>query len=84
MLNEKDLDILKHNINRLITLVTDFGCINAPDMNRLKLIQKNVKIYREANEGWEELVKYILEDWNVAMRSQQKIIDKRKLRDIVQ
>lgn len=75
MINENDLLVLEHNLNRIITLISDFGCIHAPDMNRLKLIQKNIKIFQECNECWDELVKYMLEDWNTAMRSQERIID---------
>ena len=75
MINKNDLLVLEHNLNRIIALVSDFGCMNAPDMSRLKLIQKNIKIFQECNEGWDELVKYMLEDWNAAMRSQERIID---------
>ncbi|MDG4512780.1 hypothetical protein [Streptococcus suis] len=75
MINRNDLPVLEHNINSIITLISDYGCRHSPDMSRLKLIQKNIKIFQECNEGWDELIKYILEDWNTAMRSQEKIID---------
>lgn len=75
MINTKDLPVLEHNLNRIITLISDYGCMHSPDLKRLKLIQKNVKMFQECNEGWDELKKYILEDWNAAMRSQERLID---------
>lgn len=75
MLNKSDLSVLEQNLNRIITLITEYGCINSPNMSNLKLIQKNIKIFRECNEGGDDLVKYITEDWDAAMRSQEKIID---------
>lgn len=75
MITEKDLPVLEQNLNRIITLITDYGCVNSPDMSRLKLIQKNIKIFQECNEGFDELIKYITEDWDASMRSQKWIID---------
>ena len=75
MLNENDLSVLEWNLNRIITLITDYGCLYSPDMSRLKLIQKNINIFKECKEGWDELQKYMLEDWNAAMCSQERIID---------
>lgn len=57
MLNENDLSVLDRNLNRIITLITDYGCLYSTDMSRLKLIQKNINIFKEYKEGWDELQK---------------------------
>lgn len=75
MLYKKELPVLEENLNKIISLILAYGCINSPNMNRLKLIQKNIKIFQACNEGWDELIKYITEDWDAAMRSQEKLID---------
>ena len=75
MLNKNDLPIVEENINKIIRLISHYGCVNSPDMNRLKLIQKNLNIFQECNEGLDELLSYIAEDWDAAMRSQKNLID---------
>lgn len=75
MIAEKDLDILSVNLERIIELITSYGCVNQPDIKRLKLMQKNIDMFKEANEGWDELKQYLIEDWDAAMRSQPKVID---------
>ena len=75
MLQKDDLPIVEANVRRIIKLISDNGCINSPDINRLKLIIRNIEIFHECNEGWDELIKYIFEDWDMAMRRQEKIID---------
>ena len=47
MLNENDLSVLDWNLNRIITLITDYGCLYSPDMSRLKLLQKNINIFSD-------------------------------------
>ena len=75
MLTERDLQIIQDNIGRIIELMETHGCVNPPDIHQLKLISKNIRIYRETNVGLEELDEYIREDWQEAFRSQLRIID---------
>ena len=75
MLHKNDLPVVEENVRIIIKLILDNGCINSPDINRLKLIIRNIEIFHECNEGWDELIKYIFEDWDMAMRRQEKIID---------
>lgn len=75
MLHKNDLPVIEENVRIIIKLISDNGCINSPDINRLKLIIRNIEIFHECNEGWDELIKYIFEDWDMAMHRQEKIID---------
>lgn len=74
-LKEEDVYVIYKNICRIITLINDNGCKNPPDMKSLKVIKKNVEIYFQNRENFDELAEYITKDWDYAMRSQKKIID---------
>ena len=44
MLHKNDLPVIEENVRIIIKLISDNGCINSPDINRLKLIIRKQRI----------------------------------------
>lgn len=66
--DKNDLDIIAEKVKTIISLISEYGCNNSPDISCLKLIVRNIEIYNQCNTGFDELRRYMIEDYNNAMR----------------